>query len=142
MRRLLIAMACAAVVGCDDAEVATRALDVLEHGSVAARADCAVSADLPGAGTGVKYRAHKMQDGAAIMATSVDWGGMSATRFCARDEACADSFTVTINEGASSTIVLSVSSGDLVVDTYESSPQTFSVETYCTGFNLEAFGVE
>lgn len=139
------------VFGCDDVEVAARATNVLEHGIVQARIECLGIPANSGAWP-TSFKIQKLQDGSTITTGNFTHGGPILTTFCARDEACAQVVAVGVAPGTSvHPLVCPFASIDSVRvddDTLEycldniGVYETFSTATYCTGFNLEAFGVE
>ncbi len=133
MRRLACLFALLAV-GCDDPAVATKAVDVLEHGAVAARVSCLCDTDPePGFVTQVvRARAMKLVDGSCyVQETAALWG---------RDES--ESATCPTRPGENGNVLFE----DGLLKQEGGAPLqvvgTAGIETCCTGFNLEAFGVE
>lgn len=128
-RLLLLAVVCS--FGCDDETVRAKVTDVLDHGVVAAqvRCSCSLTNDQSEVENGITYSAQKLVDGSCLISES----SLVLTKLCARSEACAEDCSgngVSISDG----VLSHVSPGH----------HTFSagIETCCTGFNLEAFGVE
>jgi len=120
-------------LGCDDPAAAAKALAVLEHGIVAAQIRCAGTLtrttspfDTRTLGPSSFIR---FPDG-AFMST-----GSAGTEFCERNEACAENNQVGPFSVGDGIIALQDGAGPENVF-------TAPVEERCTGFNLEAFGVE
>jgi hypothetical protein len=140
--RALIAALLSAAVGCDDPAVAARAAEVLEHGATRAHAECFVSDPATPPAFSYEYfslSASLMQDGSCIAAFSgsvvspFPAGRQSLAGFSPRGAAqpCRLDSVVSPNQ------TLFVSAGEIASD---ATSVTYSIETYCTGFNLEAFG--
>jgi hypothetical protein len=114
--------------GCDDPAVGAKALDVLEHGFVAAHARCQCELT---PGNSVFMTATKMVDGSCLSGF-----GSGLTRFYARTE----------SEAATcETFQSHIEAGDFVYHPTghgNAADATFDITTCCTGFNFEAFGVE
>jgi hypothetical protein len=150
MMRALLLAPLLLIAACDDAEVAGKALDVLEHGIVEAEVRCSSSYTYSCAGSPASYTyvAHKLIDGSSIVrAHMVEHQGVA---FWARSDAESSEFLVqTGDQGYQvSATEFSIVAGELVVQGLYGgcggppSPVALDIETYCTGFNLEAFGVE
>lgn len=126
MRAALILGATLLAAGCDDPAVEAKVDDILLHGIVAAQANC--SCNLTRTTSPFDTRIHardtyKLLDGACLVPT---------LGFCSRSDACAETCqigTVELEDG----LVKETSGGGLY---------TAPVDTCCTGFNHEAFGVE
>lgn len=127
--KALLLLIVALAFGCDDPDVSAKALDILEHGIVSARVDCSACAVSNGStgDTIALYTAHRMLDGSCLSREG------DKTRFCARDESCAADCR---SEN------VSVSGGQIRQDIVSGADRVADIETCCTGFNLEAFGVE
>jgi hypothetical protein len=153
MNRLLLIGLLA--LGCDDPEVAAKATSILEHGIVDAQASCSVTWSLPWAGIGLtQFSVQNLVDGSKFY-TGPNSTFVPPTRLCARSEACGAAAERTLEVVQNHTNVLTYKWSDglftIVADggdvlTYEShTPQTYvseDITDVCTGFNLEAFGVE
>lgn len=146
MRRLVVLVA-ALLVGCDDAEVASRALSALENGATFAEAVCSGNLTT-GGGCGVRpfrFKASLLHDGSSLVSASAAF--VSIAQFNKRGDPIAGCGAV-INSLDSEICVevdggtLSFASGWLPANCSVASPRTFDMGTACTGFNLEAFGVE
>jgi hypothetical protein len=149
MRKAILLAALA--FGCDDPEVASRAANVLEHGIVNAQITCV---DVPvNSGSWMTfYRANKLQDGSSFSRAKFGHGNVEVQDYCSRDQDCAPVAAVGLNSDFSTTSpgcpgaaseAISAKDGFIEycldnVGVFDS----FDIETYCTGFNLEAFGVE
>lgn len=137
MKRWL-ALAALLTSACDDAEVTAKALDVLEHGLVAARLSCnCTGVANPPATTvnqpGQVYRALKLIDGSCSADNS------STSYWSERSEAEASLCPSGSPAGPRSLVeggVLKVFSSSTGL------AYTADASACCTGFNLEAFGVE
>lgn len=131
MKRALILAALA--LGCDDPAVGAKALDVLEHGVVEASVDCHFP--MPGScsATAEMYHAALLIDGGVF--TNSRAGG----RFWKRGSAEAGDFMAPLSNG---TPLVTVSDGLLHVFGGGCGDDDYAIETYCTGHNLAAFGVE
>lgn len=127
--RALILMAAALAAGCDDPAVEAKVADILEHGIVAAEVTCSCNYGQNNANS-VAYRAQKLIDGSCFVSRSTATAAYLLARSDNGAEACR------VGD-------YSASGGDLVVDhDYDpSAPYFIDLETCCTGFNLEAFGV-
>lgn len=125
MRRFLLIAALA--LGCDDPAVGAKALDVLEHGVMAAQARCQCELT---PGNSVFMTASKLQDGSCLAGD-----GSSLTRFWSRLEANAETCEVFSGHLAGGEFVYHPTGHGTDV-------AAFDIETCCTGFGFEAFGVE
>jgi hypothetical protein len=150
--RLALLIAVALAVGCDDPAASDLATSVLTHGSAAARIVCSTSfSGLIFASPGVDYTAAKLQDGACIasvsgnvtrvIAASSSSLPADATAFIPRNETGADTCTV---KAGGEQLVLSASDGNLTASpcTGSGTACVRAIDAVCTGFNLEAFGVD
>lgn len=136
MKHSLLAFAALAALACDDPAAMALAESVLEHGVAKAHIECAGQFNGTGSGT---YRATKMQDGSCLASgaysTAYAYGvpfTRAATQFSPRGEAGAADCSVEIPDS----FVMSAEDGDW---SYVGTPK--AIDTFCTGFNLEAFGV-
>jgi hypothetical protein len=134
----------ALTLGCDDPEVAAAAAAILEHGIVAAKVDCVGTFSHPDGTRAYAFSAAKMIDGSALMTARV--ASNSATKLCARSEGCSTPAASVQTNGAER-VDFSVTAGELtivdpVISGPSDTPDVVDVEASCTGFNLEAFGVE
>jgi len=144
MRWLLIALLVA--LGCDDPDVAAKALDVLEHGSVMASVVCEVpkeSTPLTICDEAYDVRAKLLVDGSSFVqcipnpgvAALGDYGFSS---FNERGESVAAH-----GRGSGGYFTCSLGGGQVSFGQKGTScSRDEDIETYCTGRNLEAFGVE
>ncbi len=120
MRRL--AFLALLALGCDDT---AKLLDVAEHGIVEAQIVCDGTVS-DGVNTDtIRYSAQRLLDGSCLA------NGQHGALLCSRTDACADNCSVEL---------LSFDSGLVVYA--QVPPKTAPIESICTGFNLEAFGVE
>lgn len=137
MRRYLAVLFALSPLGCDDVGVANKVADVLERGAVLARVECDEVVDLGGFGAadlvavGVLF-----QDGSAFSSGATSYG--SSANFQAR-VATEPASRFYINTDP---VDLVFASGLLSVSVASSLEDTVDLGTNCTGFNLEAFGVE
>jgi hypothetical protein len=133
MKRLLILAALLA--GCDDESIPAKVAAVQLHGFVEAQIDCDGSltrTTTPFNTVGFSgYRAQKLIDGSCFTGGHIG----SAPVLIARS---AEGAAVCLNEQGGASI--QVEDGLIIYINGET--YTGSVETECTGFNLEAFGVE
>jgi hypothetical protein len=123
---------------CQDQEVIDKAQNVLEHGFTAARIECSCRFDRAGGGlSGVHdFMASKLQDGSCLTQSSG-----SGTYLWPRS----DPRSLTCDSHKGMTEGLTIAEGGLLKYVPDSSfifSETADIETCCTGFNLEAFGVE
>lgn len=131
--------------GCDDSDVEMRALDVLANGMAHAHIRCVMTLtpDWSGGYPGT-YEATRMQDGSCLAFVSA--GAASAGSFSPRALGAALDCEVTAGAGSGMDQHFSVADGDVdVLYEHVSQPndtEAFAVDTYCTGFNFEAFGAE
>ncbi len=137
MKRILLI---AALAACDDPEVTDKVASVLEHGLVAAQFQCTGSATQtvsPFDHIGISlFRVQKLIDGSCFVSNS-PWGGYPY--LLARSDPGAE----TCRFESSPTAFAEVEGG--VASFTTSTPPVIyeaDIETECTGFNLEAFGVE
>jgi len=114
-------------LGCDDPEVADKVASVLQRGALDASISCVYTA----CGVSENYSATLFMDGTVM--TNVR--GFSQFRL----RGTTDALTFKATSGAHNVIVTTVD-GELIQSGWCN--DVFSVETYCTGLNLEAFGVE
>jgi hypothetical protein len=114
-------------LGCDDPEVAGKVASVLEHGIVAAHARCQCEIT---PGNSVFMTASKLIDGSCLVAD-----GAALTRFWTRTEA--NSETCEMYSGH-------LQDGEFVYHPagHGQTSATFDIESCCTGFEFESFGVE
>lgn len=155
-KSLAIIVAVGLALGCDDPAVQDRAENVLEHGVVTAALRCEFSFtfDWSGSQPGpVALDVFKLQDGSAMFQYGQRKNGQSSNRtvteFCPRSEACAQDVKFTLHaeeNGSDNPVVFQFAGGDVVAiesgPEVSPSPQTIisnTIDTYCTGFNLEAF---
>lgn len=138
MKRLAI-LAALLLAGCDDESIPARVAAVQINGFVEAQIECsgpATQTTSPFDTIGITdYRVQKLIDGACLV-TGGPWGGYP--RLIARSESAAE----TCRSGSDTTFA-KVESG--VASFTTNTPSiTFEadIESICTGFNLEAFGVE
>lgn len=133
MTHIAALLAAVSVVGCDDGAVASKVTDVLAHGLIEAQARCVRSLrnDIDDAENGISYTAQRLVDGSCLISQS----SIVPTKLCSRTDDCAADCS---GNGAS------LSGGLLTHVASGGAHGTFSAEitTCCTGFNLEAFGVE
>jgi hypothetical protein len=134
MKRLLLVAALLA--GCDDESLPARVAAAQIHGVEAAGATCdcnLTNVASPFDTVPIESKYSLLIDGSAFIHYSSH--GSSNLAFCARGEACAS----TLQSGGDF-----VESGKLVfVNPSPPNPRyEEDFETCCTGFNLEAFGVE
>lgn len=142
MRTITFVAAAAMSLACDDPDVASKAASILEHGGVDAQIRCLFEADFPGYGTDVPfiYSAYRFIDGSV----SVRSEKHNLQQFWSRDDSQAQSNKLIFYVG-SGTWEITAEGGyvELAASTeYSYAGESFDIETYCTGFNLEAFGVE
>lgn len=138
MRWLLVLLL--ALFGCDDPDVSAKAAAVLEHGVVEAEVACAGSFVRSGDGSfPFTYRLAKLIDGSAHISTQAYLTRESV--FYSRTALPVDFATVS---GAFNGITFTVADGSLSLDevTGADIDETIDLSLECTGFNLEAFGVE
>lgn len=140
---------------CDGDEVTAKVMGVLDHGLTEAHASCSVVWGPPWSSAYTEtISVHALVDGSKLW-TSTTSQVSNYTQFCARGEPCGDaaswSLTKTQNVNNVCTFALqdglftiSCDGGD--INSYMShTPHTFvseDITEVCTGFNLEAFGVE
>lgn len=132
--RHALALAALAALGCDDPAVGAKALDVLEHGFVAAQIRCSCSIVSDGVPYGVNYSAQRLLDGACLVSSAASQP--AGTILWARSEANAVDCRRNDVYLLDGDIHLVIPTGDGPRDLSE------EIATCCTGFNLEAFGVE
>lgn len=137
MKRLLLISALLGI-GCDDPGAADVATSVLVHGAASAHITC--SGTFNGTGSG-SYRATKMQDGSCLASgaylLSYPSGAAfsrAATQFSPRGESGADVCAVEIPDS----FTMSADDGDWKFTGFGAAK---AIAIFCTGFNLEAFGV-
>lgn len=167
---ILIAASLASLAfGCDDPDTLSRVTSLAENGGVEASVSCeSLVAD--GSGRGFSYSGKRLADGSTL-ATGFffDRGGASSaimaagqgTTLCGRSEACSAVAlarawrTAQLNgSGTNGSFMhadFEVSDGTLTITYVSVNPpsapspwveRTVDLATECTGFNLEAFGVE
>jgi hypothetical protein len=127
-----------ALAACDDPQVAGAAADLLQFGAVQAKVTCAgvqthLSDDCPTTG-GDTYIGHRLADGSAFVSVSY------LTFWLGRSEPEAETMAVKLPAYPLDT--WSVADGELRVHKDGCTDVVVDIETECTGFNLEAFGVE
>ncbi len=163
-RALLVWVALIGAAGCDDPAVTEKVSSVLEHGALAASAKCTIdvtytcSGRINFSGASVLL-VQKFVDGSVLFSSSLDSGSSEdpgVSRFCGRSEDCANPPTWRrhVNASQSTEVAVYTIQDGLVTVTVDGvvssvfcggTPKTFfvdEVEDVCTGFNLEAFGVE
>jgi hypothetical protein len=118
---------------CDGEEVTAKVMGVLDHGIVSAQARCICSLhnDIDDAENGVTYTAQRLVDGSCLITEAP----LVPTKLCSLSDACSVDCS---GNGVSL-------SGGLLSHVASPGPHgTYSADmsTCCTGFNLEAFGVE
>lgn len=126
MRRLVLLLV-ALVFGCDDPAVSAKALDVLERGGL----DASISCVFTGCSVQETYSATRFADGSVLASVR----GLINFRI----RGTADALTFKATSGPHNTTVEAID-GELVETGWCSA--AFDIESSCTGFNLEAFGVE
>lgn len=133
MKRAILLVALLA--GCDDDSLPAKVANAQLHGIVAARVECDCFT-VPESGFNsqhVTYRASKLVDGSCFV-------GIDAAQFWGRGEAAADTCDTYPGQGgnlfAENGLLQQQSGTPLVV------AGTADLTSCCTGFNLEAFGVE
>lgn len=142
MRRLAL-LCVLALAACDDPQVTSAAVDLLEFGVVQAKVTCvgvmtpAGGLDdcqplLSGSGT---YVAHRLADGSGLVSVEQQF------RLYGRSEAEAGTLSLTY-PGYTPPAVWFVENGEVHVHRDGCTDVIVDIETECTGFNLEAFGVD
>lgn len=149
MRYLLTLLALLAF-GCDDPAVAARAASILEHGAVEASFVCSgtwTHGNGGGAETlGYRYQASALVDGSAFVSTVSNFPWQAAmTMFYPRGSVPAE-FEQYMPLGSPPGVQFFVVDGSISIQDQGGAPddpEVISLEDAdCTGFNLEAFGVE
>jgi hypothetical protein len=138
--RRLLALVALVTVACDDPAVGAKAADVLVHGVTEAEVACAGTFVRTGDGTfPFKYRLAKLVDGSAFVSLSAHTTKQSL--FSSRTSVEPD-FAVVAD--AFDGITFAVAGGSLTLAEVSGAniDETVDLDTECTGFNLEAFGVE
>jgi hypothetical protein len=140
MKRALILGALLAL-GCDDESIPARVANAQLHGIVAAQIDCPTSCTFERVSnpmvttSGYSYRAQRLLDGSCFVSGNV----VAQFTFHGRSEAaaenCVAAYATQSLEAAGGLLLLSVGEGP-------SNQYQADIETCCTGFGLEAFGVE
>ena len=129
--------------GCDDPEVSSAVSSALVYGSVTAQVTCAGMADLPQGTSRYMYVETVFLDGSGFISLVADPNGTAASQFFMRGAA---RDLVWRTDGVTCDNRAKTDSGDLVFygtgSACGSTFDTVDIETSCTGFNLEAFGVE
>lgn len=166
MRASLLLIATALAFGCDDPDTLSRVTSLAENGGV----DASVSCESLTGSRGFSYSGKKLADGSSLStAFFFDRGGAQTsitamgqgTTLCGRHEACSGVAlarawrTAQLNgsgtNGAFMHADFEVSDGTLTITYVSVNPpsapspwveRTVDLATECTGFNLEAFGVE
>jgi hypothetical protein len=139
-----VLLAAALAVACDDPEVATKAASVLEHGMVEANAVCEVPFSANGSfcTTSFILRASLFLDGSSFVqciphAAIAGAGDYGIATFNDRAD------PVQAVGGPGGVAKCTLSEGEVIFsNSSEPCSRPESIETYCTGRNLEAFGVE
>jgi hypothetical protein len=131
--------------GCDDPEAAVRAASVLEHGAANAQLRCDQPVNKTGCGPfPVLLECTILQDGSTLLFNNYM---LPASRFSARSEAGGAGCDVTrYDPDFLATFAVAIDGGEVTFTTDYTgcgpvSPTVLDIETDCTGFNLEAFGV-
>jgi hypothetical protein len=132
MRALLLLAALAALPGCDDESIPGRVATAQLHGIVDAHVECFGSFS---SASNVRYRASKMLDGSCLATVARSGTDDSGTQFSPRGESGADVCVVT----DTADMEFTAEGGEFRIQTGLGSP--LAIESACTGFNLEAFGV-
>ena len=119
---------------CDGDEVTAKVMGVLEHGLISAQAECTCDLVAPSTNVAhdVHYRAQRLIDGSCF-------AGSAAQRLIDRSDPDVDT-CAQHNGGATHELsggVFYLHNGPDPSDLYQG-----DMSTCCTGFNLEAFGVE
>lgn len=134
MTRNLLALLALVALGCDDQAASDLAASVLTHGAAAAHIECAVPGG-PNQFTSRLYRATLLQDGACLATV----GGAvvnSSVLIPVGGTWLSPRTAPTCPVEAFGAISASAEGGDVTVNGVD-----YDITTYCTGFNLEAFGV-
>lgn len=132
MRHLLLAIPLLALA-CDDESLPGKVAAAQLHGMTAAFVDCAVNANTGGPTT-VHYSAAQFLDGSCL-ATFKGFAGTAqalGTQFTPRDVPDSLACPVSVQAGYE----VSAEDGALTINATD-----YAIDTHCTGFNLEAFGV-
>lgn len=133
MRSLLIVAALVLAAGCDDPAVRDRIDSVLDHGSVQAEALCDIPLyTLHYSCSSFQLKADLLQDSASIVRLG------NITSFNKRGDSVQHCDALPPYGGTCVTLI----GGDVEFDGFcQGNPYTggFDIDTYCTGFNLEAF---
>lgn len=140
-RSALSALAAAAIgLACDDPDVQAKAVDVLEHGVVAAHVACSTSINWTGIGSGLETRVDikRLLDGASFTRTQCDWDPASASGMCERNEPCAATGELAAPLG-NRVLTVWADGGEVHIEPSGESVIDLDIETQCTGFNLDAF---
>lgn len=159
-KSLAIIVAVGFALGCDDPAVRDKVDAILDHGIVEARAECTSDWNLPWTGWPNEnvFAVQSLADGSKLYSfdhsiTAVSTASPELVKFCGRSEACGQTAEwVDKSHGSSAELIVSfslsggefkvVATGSDLVSWSLSSPYTFvtgDIETYCTGFNLDAF---
>lgn len=135
VKRILCMVALA--FGCDDPEVETLVVGALQHGAMTAHVECGVSADFGTYGVApLQAEGVLFLDGTAFASGSTGYG--SGASFNPR-LTLEPSVRWFINDDQ---VDLLFAEGSLTVKVETVLEDTIDLDTECTGFNLEAFGVE
>lgn len=139
-KSLAIIIAVGLALGCDDPAVSAKALDVLEHGIVAAHVSCSTSFNWPGIGSGLDANVDikRLVDGSTLTRVQREWDPASATNLCERNEACAATGEIVSPLGSPSLTVWA-ESGEVHIEPSGQSVIDLDIDTQCTGFNLDTF---
>lgn len=137
MRKLILLSALLAS-GCDDPEALETASSLLQFGVVQAKIVCLDIAPMSASPScdpqfGINLAFYRLADGGAFV-TSSD----GVTDLIGRSESNADDMATPTGSGTT----FAVSGGELVASRDGCSPVPYDIETECTGYNLEAFGVD
>lgn len=139
MKRLFILAALLA--GCDDDTLPAKVANAQLHGFVEAQVFCGPTCEFvkvsnPSVTTsGMNYRANRLLDGSCLVTATTTPGLVFLSRSDSEAETCRGEYASSWMTAEAGKIELQL--GTNPVDHYQA-----DIETCCTGFNLESFGVE
>jgi hypothetical protein len=142
----LLALGALLCFGCDDTDVASKAADLLEHGAVEASIVCEVpraSTPLTICDEAYDIRAKLLVDGSSFVQCTPNPGvaGLGDYGFSSLNER--GESVAAHGRGPGGHFTCSLGGGEVsFAQTGTSCSRSEDIETYCTGRNLEAFGVD